>query len=79
MLEIGDCVKIKDDHRWCYIYDIFNDACYTNYYQVVWMEEDLYKRWSPRPRILFWENELVLVSSSKMKRLKNGKRIVIGR
>ncbi len=77
MHEIGDLVKIAEDHRWAYIYDVYKDRVYSNtyYYQVVWDEEDLYQ---PRPagsvRVLFWDTDLV---SPKTRMLKNGKRLIL--
>ncbi len=77
MHEIGEQIKIKEDHRIGYIYDVFPDTLYINqhYYHVVWYEEDLYR---PRPsgavKVLFWDSDIVC---PKTKTLKNGKKLII--
>lgn len=77
MFQIGECLKIKDDHRFGYIYDCFIDSFNRNYYQLVWVESDLYRPWnSDWNRIIFWEYEFDV---PKTKLLKNGNRIVISR
>lgn len=77
MLEIGDCVRIKEDHRFAFIYDVFKDTEHSYYYQIVWFEDDLYKPWPKNlPKIIFWDSDLFL---PKTRKLKNGNTLIISR
>ena len=75
MYEVGDIVKIREDHRFGYIYDVLKDTANSYYYQVVWFEEDLYKPWPKGlTKILYWDSDFV---SPKTRLLKNGNRLIL--
>ena len=76
MHEIGDKVKIIEDDKWGYIYNVYHDNFYsTCYYHVVWCEEDLYKPWPKGAvRVLFWDTDFL---SPKTRTLKNGNKLIL--
>jgi hypothetical protein len=77
MYDIGDRVKISEDDKWGWVYNVYKDMVYSNtqYYHVVWNEEELYKQWpNGAVRTLFWDTDIV---SPKSRMLKNGNRLIL--